>query len=217
MRVPKSLQMQAYEHLKAMILNGELAYDTIYSETKMAQSLGISRTPMRDAMQYLLQEKYIDIIPNKGFCLHKMTMTDYIETTQLRNAIEGYCAKELAKDYKSSRAIKTFAKLRKNLAEQYDLISGDINTFFEKDILFHQILVDYQKNTELSNIFSNYAYRVRTSALATLQQEGRTEETYKEHLHILTYLEQGNEVVAYNNTVYHLNKSKDILQDMNKS
>ncbi len=216
MRVTKSLQVQAYEHLKAMILNGELSYDTIYSETKMAQSLGISRTPMRDAIQYLLQEKYIDIIPNKGFCLHKMTMKDYIETTQLRNAIEGYCAKELARDYRSEKAIKTFEKLRKNLKEQQALISGDINIFFEKDILFHKILVDYQKNTEFSNIFNNYAYRVRTSALATLQQEGRVEETYKEHLHILTYLEQGNEMIAYNNTVYHLNKSRDILKEIYK-
>ena len=61
------LQHQAYEHLKNSIMSGELRSGYIYSETRIAKELGLSRTPVRDALQRLSQNKLVNIIPNKGF------------------------------------------------------------------------------------------------------------------------------------------------------
>ena len=58
MAVSKPLQIQAYEQLKQMILDGHFLPDTIYSETMTSKELGVSRTPMRDAIQKLEQEGY---------------------------------------------------------------------------------------------------------------------------------------------------------------
>ena len=87
------LQLVAYEHLKDMILNDTFDYGVVYSETKLSKEIGVSRTPLRDAIQRLVQEKYIDIIPSKGFQLHQMDEKDIIETYQFRSALEGilYC------------------------------------------------------------------------------------------------------------------------------
>ena len=87
MAVVKPLQIQAYEQLKQMILDGHFLPDTIYSETKTSKELGVSRTPMRDAIQKLEQEGYLDVIPSKGFRLHKMTEDDLLETYQIRCAL----------------------------------------------------------------------------------------------------------------------------------
>jgi DNA-binding GntR family transcriptional regulator len=80
------LNEKAYEHIKQLITTHQLSYDEIYSETKLAKELGISRTPFRDAIHRLAQEGYIDIIPSRGFRLHKLTKEDVENTFQVCSA-----------------------------------------------------------------------------------------------------------------------------------
>ena len=91
------LNEQAYQHLQGLIMEGQFAYNQIYSETKLSKELGISRTPFRDAVHRLTQEGYIDIIPSKGFMLHKLTRQDIDETFQVRSALECYCTLQITK------------------------------------------------------------------------------------------------------------------------
>ena len=69
MKEKSFLQMQAYDSIKNGILNGELEPGQLYSETKLSAKIGISRTPMREALQCLSQDGYITIIPSKGFMI----------------------------------------------------------------------------------------------------------------------------------------------------
>ena len=73
MKEPLFLQTQAYDYLIAQIKDGTLRPNTIYSLNQMAKEIGVSRTPLRDAVLRLEQERYVDILPSKGFVLHKMT------------------------------------------------------------------------------------------------------------------------------------------------
>lgn len=70
MQLMSSLQLEAYNYIKNLILTHQLDVNTLYSETKLSKELGISRTPMREALQCLSQDGYITVIPSKGF-LHK--------------------------------------------------------------------------------------------------------------------------------------------------
>ena len=72
-----SLQSQAYNIIKEKILSKSMDSDALYSETRLARELGISRTPLREALQCLSQDGYITIIPSRGFkirCLNQDTM-----------------------------------------------------------------------------------------------------------------------------------------------
>ena len=71
------LNEQAYNYLQKLILENHFSYQEVYSETKLSKELGISRTPLRDAVHRLAQEGYIDIIPSKGFMLHQMNRKDF--------------------------------------------------------------------------------------------------------------------------------------------
>ena len=95
----RTLNAVAYDHLRDLIYNGELEYGRIYSETKLAARLSISRTPIRDALNRLAQERYIDILPNRGFLLHKPTREDLIEACHVRMMVEGYCADSIARQH----------------------------------------------------------------------------------------------------------------------
>ena len=65
----KPLQKVAYDHIKELVLSDSLSFNHIYSETSIAQDIGISRTPVRDALHFLSQEGLVDILPSKGFVL----------------------------------------------------------------------------------------------------------------------------------------------------
>ena len=100
------LNEQAYQHLQNLIMDNQFSYHEIYSETKLAKELGISRTPFRDAIHRLAQEGYIDIIPNKGFMLHQLSKEDVNETFQIRSALESYCTLQICKEANSRKVGK---------------------------------------------------------------------------------------------------------------
>ena len=74
------LQEEAYTHIKEQILSGALREEQIYSETKIAAMIGISRTPVKDALVRLSQERLVDILPSRGFRLHRMSEADIWDT-----------------------------------------------------------------------------------------------------------------------------------------
>ncbi len=213
MEVKKTLQVQAYEHIKNMILDGTLEYEAIYSETKIAKEIGISRTPMRDAIQYLSQERYIDIIPNKGFRLHRMSMEDFTQTYQIRTAIEGYCARQLAMNVEEIEAQKVIAFLEVYLRKQKLEIDGSVEEYLEADTGFHKALVDYTNNQELMKLFDSYIYRMRNMALHSLSHEGRRKSAYEEHLAIYEEVKKGNSIGAYEKIIIHMENPKNISVD----
>ena len=66
------LQDQAYDIIKEKILNDEFSPDEMYSETKLAKDLSISRTPLRNALRGLEQDGYIIIAPSRGFMIRSL-------------------------------------------------------------------------------------------------------------------------------------------------
>ena len=122
MKSTQLLQSKAYDYLKDLILNDKLEHGVIYSQKKVAEELGISKTPLRDAVLRLEQERYIDVYPSKGFMIHEMMEDDIRETYQIRNAIETFCLKQLVADLDSANAQKCLIDLRTKIKLQQNLI-----------------------------------------------------------------------------------------------
>ncbi|MBR5108603.1 MAG: GntR family transcriptional regulator [Clostridia bacterium] len=141
----KALNNIAYDFLRNMIYNCELEYDKIYSETKLAAQISISRTPMRDALNRLAHERYIDILPNRGFVLHAPTESDIIEAFHVRMMTEGYCAKVVSNEYPEPLAKETIAKMEEALQQQSRLLEHDeeysLSQFWLDDLRFHKALL----------------------------------------------------------------------------
>ena len=213
----KPLQTKAYEHIKGLILNNAFEYDTIYSETKIAAEIGVSRTPMRDALHRLAQERYIDIIPSKGFCLHQMTRQDVIDTFQIRSAIEGYCTLQITKDFQTKEANKLFTTLEKLIEKQKKIYNRDknISEFVEFDNQFHIEIVSYMCNETFNSLFGSYLFQIKRLAMLSLEHAGRMEETLREHEDILNTMKSGNISDIYFVTMKHMETPKGInLSDL---
>ncbi len=213
----KSLQLQAYEYIKNLILSEKLQYNEIYSETKIAKEMGISRTPMRDALQYLSQERYIDILPNKGFCLHKMSMTDFIETYQMRTAIEGYCARQLTLEATDPKHLSTFQQLEDCLEIQKLALQQTPKDFFHTDYAFHLSIIDSISNQEATSLFQTYLYRMEKLAVHTLSYENRMQEAYLEHQELFQLIKTGNISKIYEAVVNHMESPHHISPEIIES
>jgi DNA-binding GntR family transcriptional regulator len=213
MQITKPLQFQAYEHLKQMIKDGKFESDCIYSETKIAKELGFSRTPMRDAIQRLSQERYLDIIPSKGFQIHTLTEQDLIETYQVRCALEGFCTVQLAKDYETPEAKIVIRTLESLLEQQEEVIntSHSILQFTELDRQFHDKIVHYLDNSVISDTFDTYRHQMKKQTILSLAKEGRLEETLQEHRAIFENIKIGAVGRTYKATLAHLEKPKEII------
>lgn len=206
----KSLQVQAYEYLKEKILNQELDFDTIYSETKISKDIGVSRTPMRNAIQYLEKEKYIDIMPNKGFMLHKMSMEDFVSTFQIRCAIEGYAARQMANQNKTPEGNFAIKQLENAIIMQEKAVNKSVKKFLEADTQFHYALVAYTNNQEFANLFEIHMYQMKNLATISLGHDGRKQSALLEHREILQYIKEGNASKAYESVLFHMENPRDI-------
>ena len=216
----KPLNEQAYDHLQKLITDGQLSYHEIYSETKLAKELGISRTPFRDAIHRLVQEGYIDIIPSKGFRLHQITERDVIETFQIRTALETYCTMQIARDVKekNNANLRPFFKeldwLMENMKEVMENNQG-IDEFCEYDFRFHRKIIDYLENEQFSSVFASFLYRMKRLAKLSLQHDGRMAQTVEEHQAILDAMKNGDTEHIYEITMVHMDRPRGInLEDL---
>lgn len=104
----------AYEEIKKLILSGKLSNDMSISENVLAKMLGMSRTPVRDALRRLEMDGFVRIIPNQGAVIREVSINEVKEIYDMRIALEEFVTKELA-DMLSD---KDFSNLEKILKKQ---------------------------------------------------------------------------------------------------
>jgi len=200
------VQFQVYDHLKENILTGKLQNNTLYSETKLAVELGISRTPIREALHCLSQDGYINIIPSKGFIIRPLNEDDMHETIQIRCAIEGFCTHNIASEVESEKGQKLLNNLSRLLMLQESSAKPNISLkdFMEYDHEFHLALVDYVDNKEFNQIYQRSMYQIHLTTTTALSFPRRTEDTLNEHKLFFSYLKTGDGDSAYHVLIDHL-------------
>ena len=219
----KTLNNIAYDHLRGMIYNSELEFHRIYSETKLAAQLNISRTPIRDALNRLAQERYIDILPNRGFMLHTPTQADIVEAYHVRMMIEGYCAEIVAKHYPDTASRAVIDRMEDALLQQQRLLEDDgaysLGQFWLDDLCFHKALLEYMNISSLNVQYDRFMHIFMPQHLVEDQKGGalhpRTLERHRttlvEHAEITEALKSHDPERVRRSIRTHLNSSLKAL------
>lgn len=194
MKETQLLQFRAYDYLKDLIVNNKLERGVIHSQKKVAEELGISKTPLRDAVMRLEQERYIDVYPSKGFVVHQMTAEDIRETYQIRGAIEAFCLKLLAADEGTPEGLHCLEELRENIGIQSRIIATTKSNhdFARKDYEYHKSIVRYVGNETMLNLYKDFMHRIFWQTELSFLQQGRMDDTLKEHKQILEAIEKND-------------------------
>ena len=170
MAVYTPLQQKAYEYLKDKVVSGKLDKGQVYSESYFAKELKMSRTPVREALQRLVQEGYIDVLPSRGFVVsHYANHRDEPETVWL------------------------LSLLRENLVMQRQCQTGSLvlSDFYKFDYEFHRLLIVHMNNSWFNEAFEKYAHTFETMTRMTMNCEDRICRSINEHEEICTIIEQG--------------------------
>lgn len=177
-----SLRGRVYNKIRTDILKGRYSDDEPIKETQISKELGVSRTPVREALRQLELEELVTIIPNKGAFVSGITPKDIQDIYMIRSLIEGLSAKWAAKNA-TAQQIRELEEVV-DLSEFY-FERGNFEQLHVLDNRFHSIIYDISGSRILNHVlsdFHNYAQRVRK---ASLESQGRAGVSLKEHKDIL--------------------------------
>ncbi|HHU08210.1 MAG TPA: GntR family transcriptional regulator [Clostridiaceae bacterium] len=210
----KFLHDVAYEYLREMIVSEKLVVDKLYYSTDIAKSIDMSLTPVRDALQRLEQDGYVEVMPSRGFRVRRLTNKDIREIVQFRCAIEGYCASQLGKDIVEGKDVSaTVDALRSCIdsMEQLQLTPSDISEFSDLDSQFHLEMVRYLNNTLFNVNYDKNVNLIKRFLVEAMNKPYRMEESIEEHNLILDAILQGNTADINENLHSHIIKAGGML------
>ena len=182
----KALHEEAIDRLRDLIVQGELPPGARLNERVLCEKLGISRTPLREAIKLLAAEGLVDLLPNRGAIVAALDTGRLSETLQVMGALEGL-AGELACRRASEARIAEIRRLHEKMLAMHG--RGDLAGYFRHNQAIHQSIVEASGNPVLANLYRQLnATARRARYMANLSKE-RWDAAVREHEAILTALE----------------------------
>lgn len=210
----KSLRSTVTEALRTAIIVGDLEEGQLYSAPALAEPLGVSATPVREAMMDLTNDGLVTPVKNKGFRITEMTASDLKEITAVRQLLEGPATRSVVGKMPES----AFAGLRAS-AEQICAAAekGDLRTYLAEDRQFHAEILEYTGNRRLVDLCTRLRSQTRLRALRTLVDNGQLVDSAKEHLELLDRMAAGDAEGAYQVIMCHLGHASQLWAEGKES
>ena len=212
-----NLRRKAYNHIHAKILSGDLPNGHQVSELSLAKEIGISRTPVREAVQQLEREGLVEQLPRLGTIVRTPERRDIVELFELREALEPFAVGLAAR----RATLSDFPTLEK-LCSEMDGIGEELREsgmttldparlerFLTADMAFHVMLLRASGNHRMMRIVADS--RVLLRIFSARRQEHNLavlRETYQFHSHVLDAIKIGDAPAATSAMAEHIQTSK---------
>jgi DNA-binding GntR family transcriptional regulator len=134
---PITIRDRIYNYIKQEILNNKIPEDVILVETRLADQMGVSRTPIREALHFLEKEGLLELLPRAGYRLRRIDWDEFEEIVQIRKVVEALAASWAITRIKPEEleALKVNVLMSETTIQQ-----GDLSVLPELDAQFHEIL-----------------------------------------------------------------------------
>ena len=196
------------ESLRNAIKNGKLKPGERLMEVQLAEELGISRTPVREAIRKLEQEGYVIMLPRRGTYVSSVSVHDVQEIFEIRTALEklstGLAARRIEND-ELEQLQKLLTKIEGYIEKR------DIDNIVKTDIEFHDLLYHVSRNERLSGIISNLKEQLARFRTLSMSYPGRLEETLEEHREMVEAIASGDVEAAREAAERHMVRAEETL------
>ncbi|HKT90867.1 MAG TPA: GntR family transcriptional regulator [Paraburkholderia sp.] len=191
-----SLRDQAYAMLRQAIADADI-YQTReeirLDERVLSESLGVSRTPVREAMTLLEQEGFLRMVPRRGIYIVRKNKREIVEMIQMWAALESMAAR-LATIHATDEEI---ARLRHMFDDFRDSTPAEhIAEYSDANIAFHQAIVELSRSQIILDTIKNIFVHVRAIRRMTISQSDRASRSIVDHLRIIEALEKRDTELA---------------------
>lgn len=185
-----SLRGRVFQKIREDILTGIYKEHDELREVTIGEELGVSRTPVREALRQLELEGLVTIVPNKGAYVTGITPQDVHDIYKIRSLLEGLCAR-WATEHITSRQIEELEEiillsefhLRKKSAEQAEQVS-------ELDGKFHKVLYEASNSRILEHVLSDFHKYVQMARMMSVGAKDRAGRSIEEHRDILKAIKE---------------------------
>ncbi|WP_058485860.1 GntR family transcriptional regulator [Defluviitalea phaphyphila] len=197
-----------FNTLRKAILSGDLKPGERLMEKQLAEKMGVSRTPVREAIRKLELEGFVVMIPRKGAQVAEITEKDIQDVLEVRGALEALAVK-LACSKMSKENLQELEKAMKGFADAAD--KEDINGMIEKDVEFHDIIFKSTKNEKLIQIVNNLREQIHRYRVAYLKSFDNFRIIQEEHEEILKSIKNRDEKLAEEVAIKHIKNQEQAV------
>ena len=183
----KSLGQHVFENLKNAIIKGDIPPGGRLIESRLAETLGISRTPVREAIHKLEREGYLGKLPRGGFSVLGLSRDDVEETFGIRSVLESYAAR-LATEKHREKDLKPLEK--KIQIYQKHLDAKDLEALPDINTEFHDLLYALSKSPKLIHMINNLRDQIYRFRQMILKNEKMARISNKDHKDMLARIRQ---------------------------
>ncbi|SOY62989.1 GntR family transcriptional regulator [Cupriavidus taiwanensis] len=174
------------EHLRQFIVEGVFAPGTKLNERELCETLGISRTPLREALKVLAAEGLVDLLPNRGASISRMSEAEVRESFELMSGLEAFSG-ELACER------ITAAELAQIKALHYAMLAcrarNDLPGYYSRNQEIHDRINEAARNTPLRQTYQSINRRLQALRFRSNQQRGKWDDAVEDHEEMIRALE----------------------------
>ena len=202
------------ESLREAIRNGVLKPGERIMEIQLAEELGVSRTPVREAIRNVELEGYVVMMPRRGTYVANMSIRDINEIFEIRTALESL-SNGLAAEHITDEELEHLQRLLVIIGGY--IKDGNIEKIVETDIEFHDLMYHAARNQRLVGIISNLRDQLTRFRTLSMSYPGRLEATLDEHKAIVEAIANGDRKAASKAAEQHMeNSEKTLLKAMDE-
>jgi len=184
---PETLTDQVYEILREKVISGNIPQGEFIREQDVSEKLGVSRTPVREALARLASERFLERIPHRGFRLPEETVDDLIEIYPIMTSLEVLGTRE-ACDLLDAEAIVELRQI--NAAYEKAFHENDVYAGIDNNHEFHSKLSAGSGNKRLCRMLEDLRSRVRSLEIWAFSDIGHWQKSIQEHEEILQAIER---------------------------
>lgn len=210
---PESLAKRVQKALRQSILNNELTPNVMYNEKRISLDLGISRTPVREALLELSAKRLVKFLPQKGVVINTFSPKEIDDAFEIRMALEGFSVQKICQgvDLPDTR------DLEKALIDQEEAVAArDEVNFMQGDRHFHIGFTRLSQNDYLIDMMEDIRDIMHLMGFKALGIPGRMQTVVMEHKKILAAVQNKNVLDAMNAMTQHLENSRDAVKQIHQ-
>jgi GntR family transcriptional regulator, rspAB operon transcriptional repressor len=203
----KNLTEDAYQKIKGFILRSEIYPRQKIVIEELAKQMGISRTPIREAMSRLVKDGYVKQIWNRGFFVNEVTVEEVEQLYGAREALEPYLAEQAAR------------RIIPEQVQELEALLKEYGEYVERrprrerrlvDLHFHAKVAEIAGNSYLQRVLGEVFERIVLKQRVSVGQLDRGKDAWLQHRAILVAIRDGKPNDARRQALYHVRKSKQL-------
>lgn len=204
----KPLREVIFDTLREAIITGELKPGERLMEVKLADKMGVSRTPVREAIRMLELEGLVDMLPRKGAHVAELSVKDIMDVLEVRASMDSL-ATRLAAERITDEEIKELRQIQAQFINHVD--KNNLQGSIKKDVEFHELIYRASRNDRLLQIANNLREQVQRFRVIYLKDYSSPKNLIKEHEDICDAISSRNLDMAQKYAQIHINNQEKVI------